>query len=148
MLHLAVLLANPNIEIPAIELATGVAALGRSDQRVGSLGQPVLDRKAIERYRQRLSKLTADAEQLESCNEYERAAKARAEREWIVAELSAGTGFGGRTRRFPDNAERARVAVGKAIRRAITRIRDADLLVGEHLRRSVHTGIRCSYWLP
>ncbi len=42
--------------------------------------------------------------------------------------------------------ERARVAVGKAIRRALARITDADAVIGEHLRQTVHTGARCSYW--
>ena len=42
--------------------------------------------------------------------------------------------------------ERARVAVGKAIRRAILRVTREDSIVGEHLRQAVHTGARCSYW--
>jgi hypothetical protein len=50
------------------------------------------------------------------------------------------------TRAFPDQPERARVAVGKAIRRALARIADADAVIGEHLRQTVHTGARCSYW--
>jgi hypothetical protein len=38
------------------------------------------------------------------------------------------------------------VAVGKAIRRALTRIAQADPVIGEHLRQAVRTGVRCSYW--
>ena len=71
---------------------------------------------------------------------------ARAERDWLVAQLSSAAGFGGRTRAFPDQPERARVAVGKAIRRALARIAEADAVIGEHLRQTVHTGVRCSYW--
>ena len=64
-----------------------------------------------------------------------------------AADLVGGlTGFGGRTRAFPDQPERARVAVGKAIRRALARIAEADEVIGEHLRQTVHTGVRCSYW--
>ena len=55
-------------------------------------------------------------------------------------------GLGGRTRAFPDQPERARVAVGKAIRRALVKIAEADAVIGEHLRQTVHTGVRCSYW--
>ena len=51
-----------------------------------------------------------------------------------------------RNRAFPDQPERARVAVGKAIRRALARITEADAVIGEHLRQTVHTGVRCSYW--
>lgn len=46
----------------------------------------------------------------------------------------------------PRSDERARIAVGKAIRRALQRITDADPLIGEHLGHTVHTGSRCSYW--
>ncbi len=42
--------------------------------------------------------------------------------------------------------ERARVAVGKAIRRALARITEAHPIIGEHLGQAVRTGVRCSYW--
>jgi hypothetical protein len=51
-----------------------------------------------------------------------------------------------RTRSFPDQPERARVAAGKAIRRALARITEADAVIGEHLHQTVRTGVRCSYW--
>jgi hypothetical protein len=117
----------------------------RVDTPVRVSAQPVLDHAAIEQYRQRLSQLRADIEELESRNQPERATQARAERDWLMAELTASTGLSGRARRFPDNPERARLAVGKAIRRAIRRIDAADASTGEHLRRTVHTGIRCVY---
>ena len=78
--------------------------------------------------------------------EPDRARQVRAERDWLVAQLSSAAGFAGRTRAFPDQPERARVAVGKAIRRALARITEADGVIGEHLRQTVHTGVRCSYW--
>jgi hypothetical protein len=143
MLHLAVLLANLGAEIPAIELAAGVAAL--SHARTNLSAQPMLDRQAIQQYRQRLSQLHTEIDELESRNERERAAGTRKERNWLIAELAAGAGLGGRSRRFPDSAERARLAVGRAIRRAIARIHDADPYIGVHLRNTVHTGMRCSY---
>ncbi len=60
--------------------------------------------------------------------------------------MASATGLGGRTRSFPDQGERARVAVGKAIRRALLRIAETDPFIGEHLRQNVQTGARCSYW--
>jgi len=36
--------------------------------------------------------------------------------------------------------------VGKAIRRALARVTEADAVIGEHLRQSVRTGVRSSYW--
>ena len=61
-----------------------------------------------------------------------------------AADLVAG--LAGRPRSFPDQPERARVAVGKAIRRALARITEADAVIGEHLHQTVRTGVRCSYW--
>jgi hypothetical protein len=143
MAHLAVLLANPRQEIPAADLVAGLATLSAAGH--GSPAHPVLDQSAMAEYRNRLKRLDADLDQLEPGDEQDRGA-AQAERDWLVAELASAAGFGGRVRSFPDQSERARVAVGKAIRRALARITEADAAVGDHLRQTVHTGVRCSYW--
>jgi hypothetical protein len=144
MVHLAVLIANPRQEIQAADLVAGLAGLSA----VGDAGpvHPVLDHEAIAEYRNRLKRLDAEIGELESGDDPGRANLARAERDWLIAQLSSAAGFAGRTRAFPDEPERARVAVGKAIRRALARIAEADVVVGEHLRQTVHTGVRCSYW--
>jgi hypothetical protein len=69
----------------------------------------------------------------------------RAERDWVLGELTGATGLAGRPRLFPDEAERARIAVGKAIRRTLARLHEADPVIGAHLRDTVHTGMLCSY---
>ena len=139
--HLAVLIANPRQEILAADLVAGVAGLTPGD---AGAAQPVLDHEAIAEYRNRLKSLDAEIDQPDAG--LARVARARAERDWLVAQLSSAAGFAGRTRAFPDQPERARVAVGKAIRRALARITEADPVIGEHLRQAVHTGVRCSYW--
>ena len=143
MAHLAVLIANPRQEILAADLAAGLAALGGASD--GGSAHPVLDQAAIAEYRNRLKRLDAELDQRETGDEEDRGA-ARAERDWLVAQLASAAGFGGRVRSFPDQGERARVAVGKAIRRALVRITEADPILGDHLRQTVHTGVRCSYW--
>jgi hypothetical protein len=65
-----------------------------------------------------------------------------------LAVLVSAAGLGEPARSSPDQGERARIAVGKAIRRALARIAEADPIIGAHLRQSVHTGVRCSYWPP
>jgi hypothetical protein len=145
MLHLAVLTANPGVEVPAIELVAGVDALGQAAKTSGLSAQPVLDRAAIQRYRERLSELRDEIDDLQLTGDIEGAARATTERDWLLAELAAGTGLAGRTRAFSDSTERARLAVGKAIRRAITHIEKVDSVVGAHLRGGVHTGTRCWY---
>jgi hypothetical protein len=145
MVHLAVLIANPRQEIQAADLVAGLAGLSGATGDAGS-AHPVLDHEAIAEYRNRLKRLDTEIAQLESGEDPARASQARAERDWLIAQLSSAAGFAGRTRSFPDQPERARVAVGKAIRRALTRITAADAVIGEHLHQTVHTGVRCSYW--
>jgi hypothetical protein len=145
MVHLAVLIANPRTEIRAVDLVAGLARLSGAAGD-GGAAHPVLDRAAVTGYKQRLNELDTEIDQLESGNDQERHASARAERDWLIAELAGAAGLSGRTRSFPDQPERARVAVGKAIRRAVARLIEADALIGEHLRQAVRTGVRCSYW--
>ncbi len=138
LLHLAVLIANPRQEIPAADLTAGVASV------TGGTGQPVLDAEAVGGYRDRLRRLEAKLGELAPGSDADRSATA--ERDWLIGQLASAAGLGGRSRSFSDESERARVAVGKAIRRALIRITAADAVIGEHLRRSVRTGTRCSYW--
>jgi hypothetical protein len=142
LVHLAVLITNPRQEIPAADLVIGVAVL----RRTGAAAHPVLDHEAIGEYRNRVRRLETEIDRLDAGDATDQAAQARAERDWLVAQLASAAGFGGRTRAFPDSDERARVAVGKAIRRALDRITEADPVIGEHLHQTVRTGVRCSYW--
>jgi hypothetical protein len=145
MLHLAVLTANPRQDIPAADLVAGLAVLAGSGADTRAT-QPVLDQQAIAHYRSRLARLDTEIEQLDSAGAHDQVARVGAEREWLARQLASAAGLAGRTRSFPSEAERARVAVGKAIRRAIARISEADPVIGEHLRQAVRTGTRCSYW--
>ena len=144
--YLATLLANPGCAIPAVDLAAGAGA-GSVTGAKGSAGSsdPILDDTAVRAYRRRLASLREDIDEHEANHDLHRAEQARAERDWLVAQLSAATGLGGRMRQFTGNEERARIAVGKAIRRALDRIADADPVTGAALRAAVHTGMRCLY---
>jgi hypothetical protein len=146
LLHLAVLLANPRQEIDAVELVAGVAALDRS-ARTESI-QPVLDQVALRNYRIRLTELDGaiDAAYPSYDQSQENGESIRAERDWLTSELHAAAGLGGRTRAFADDRERARLAVVKSVRRTIEHVAEADAMIGDHLRHSVRTGVRCSYW--
>jgi hypothetical protein len=145
LLHLAVLTANPGVEIPAIDLVVGLHRLERAASRGGMSAQPLLDRAASQQYRQRLSQLRGEIDDLQARGDREGAERARAERDWVLSELTAGTGLRGRARTFADDGERARIAVGRAIRRALARIEQADPVIGTHLRNAVHTGMHCWY---
>jgi len=156
MLHLAVLIANPRREIAAADLVSGLVSLRGG----GEPGQPALDEEAVRAYRSRLGELDSELDALAATSRQDRGASLpdpgasrqdrraslQAERDWVIAQLASAAGLGGRTRFFPDEGERARVAVGKAIRRALGRVSEADPVIGDHLRQRVHTGKRCSYW--
>jgi hypothetical protein len=62
-----------------------------------------------------------------------------------VAELRRATGLGGRDRRLPAEAERARVNVTRTLRATMARISLAAPLCGAHLEASVRTGRACRY---
>jgi hypothetical protein len=146
MTYLATLLANPGYEIACIELAagSGVSNALLAGGIAGS-GQAVLDDQAKRAYQEQLSALEAEVDEYESNQDLERAERARSERDWLIDQLTVATGLAGRVRSFTGNEERARVSVGKAIRRAMSRISGVDPVIGEALEVGIHTGIRCSY---
>jgi len=139
--YLATLVANPGIDIPAVELAGPERGPGQFD----SYRQPVLDEKALSQYRARLRTLAAQIDEAEASGDVDRLTPLRSESDWIAHEVRMGTGLSGRPRQFPDGSERARIAVGKAIRRALERVSDEDSVIGRELRARVETGRCCCY---
>lgn len=137
---LVVLLERPGEAVHAVELHTGRPPQTGADD--------VLDDRAKAAYRGRLTQLDADIDEAEADNDTHRAEKARAERDALIAELSAAIGLGGRDRRLGDERERARKAVTARIRDAIGRIERAIPELAEHLRGSVQTGTWCTYAPP
>ena len=121
--------------------------IGRADARavmadaladaVAGRGGPLLDEQARSAYRRRLDELREAADDGDEA--------AQAERDALIAELSAAYGLGGRQRRTGATAERARSAVTLRIRDAIARIGLEHPELGRHLRASVRTGVFCSY---
>jgi non-specific serine/threonine protein kinase len=154
--YLAELLSHPGVERHAADLQIGEdsagavvprgATAGLSVRRAGAEDAgPVLDETAKSAYRQRVEDLREEIEEAELFNDPERAARARGEMEQLGQELSAAVGLGGRDRRAASSAERARVNVTRALRKAVERIAELDAELGEHLRRSVRTGVFCVY---
>jgi hypothetical protein len=142
MRHLAALLARPDVEIPCVELSAGVGApVAEPDRRP----EPLLDRQAQRTIQQRLDQLDAELEFADAIGDSERSRRASAERHAIVDQLRRDVALGGRSRRMPDDAERCRTRVSKAIRRALGQISAIDPEVGGVLASRVRTGHKCSY---
>jgi tetratricopeptide (TPR) repeat protein len=151
--YLAALLANPGREIHALDLASsygGSRVAGRSPSELGTSGGrddagPLLDDRAKTEYRQRIEELQAAIDEAEDWNDAERAAQAHQELDFLLQELAAATGLGGRDRRMGSDAERARVNVTRAIRSSMTRVHEHNPELGRHLENTVHTGTFCVY---
>jgi hypothetical protein len=111
------------------------------ESRVGE----ALDAKARAQYRARLEDLEEEVTSADADNDPERASRARAEREFLLAELAAPVGLGGRSRPVLDPAERARKAVSGRIHDALDHVEVSHPALGRHLRRSVRTGTFCVY---
>ena len=160
--YLAMLIAEPGREFHALDLAGRVgtmergigaagvagaaeaAALSLHVDEQGSPGEAI-DDEAKAAYRRRLRELQAELDEAEAFNDPARGEAARLEMDALEAHLSAAFGLGGRARPQGSAAERARQSVTKAIRDALRRIAAGDSEIGEHLGRSVRTGLYCAY---
>lgn len=127
--HLHVLVEHADGDVEALTLAGG--AVEQADLEV-------LDDESRRFLRARLTRLDAElaiADRPDLADE----------RDAIASYLAGGTGLGGRHRVTGSSAERARVAVRKAIVAALARIGEADPWLARHLRDRVHTGFVCRY---
>jgi hypothetical protein len=103
--------------------------------------EPVLDADGVATLRRHLAELDG---RLGGPLRDARRRTVQAERDAVADELQRQRRPGG-VRTFVDANDRARVAVRKAIVRAIDEIERAAPLTGRHLRASVHTGTHCVY---
>jgi AAA ATPase domain len=138
MRDISALLARPSAEVHVSDLTGGRVGVDRA-------AGEVLDRRARDEYRRRLAELDAELAEAEANHDRGRVEKARIERDFFVAELSAAVGLGGRPRVQGDDVERARKAVAGRIKQALDRIESVDARLGRHLRNSIRTGTTCSY---
>lgn len=149
--YLAVLVSHPGVDLEAtrlVSLASGSTeprpAADSSATLVRSADE-VLDREALASYRSRLADIEAELDEATAWNDSGRTARLEEERGFLLDELSRAVGLGGRTRRFADEAERARVNVTRAIRSAVRKLEPQAPGLAAHLDRCVTTGGRCRY---
>jgi hypothetical protein len=142
--YLRILLQQPGIEISALDLSDWVAGHpGRSVHDTG-YGE-IIDRQALAAYRTRISEVDAELAEAEEWADDGRIARLRGERDALLDEVAAATGLGGRSRQRGTAAERARVAVRKAIAAAIDHLTEIDATLGRVLNDCVRTGTTCRY---
>lgn len=142
--YLRVLVERPGVDIEAIALSDVVA--GHPDVRLDEADTgEMLDSTAIAAYRKRLAALDAALDDADVRGDQRAAEQAAAERDALLGQLRGATGLGGRTRRGGATAERARIAVRKAIAAALTQIERHDASLARYLRDAVRTGASCRY---
>ena len=143
MHYLRALLQRPGADITALDLSAMVAGHGATMAEPDT-GEHV-DRRALTAYRNRLREIDEELDEAQSWHDPARVERIEAERTALLREVAGATGLGGRPRTASGSAERARVAVRKAIAAALDRIEAADPPTARLLRRSVHTGAVCRY---
>ena len=135
---IARLLAAPGTEIHVLDLIDAADRSGRSGN--------VIDRTALDAYRQRLADLALDAAEADRYNDPERRARVEAERQSLIDELARVTDTRGQPRQFANHpAERARKAVTGRVRDAIRKLEPVLPELAAHLQRSIVTGTYCRY---
>ena len=134
---LATLLAAPHSEVHALQLVGGAEVAGAADY--------VLDDAARTSYRRRIEQLRDEIERGRERGEERHVQRAEDELDVLLAQLSAGTGLGGRPRATPSSHERARSTVTNRIRVALRKIDAVHPELGRHLSNTIRTGTWCSY---
>ena len=86
-----------------------------------------------------------DIADAQASGDSEREAQSDAERDFLIRELARGVGLSGRDRRAGRTSERARVAVTRALRQAMTRIGEHHPQLSDHLNHAVQTGTCRAY---
>jgi non-specific serine/threonine protein kinase len=148
LVYLARLLAAPRQEFHVLEMTQHAASpSGEAEAPAAAADDlgPILDARAKDEIRRRLTDLREALAEAEANQDQYRAAQARAEIESIGDALAGAVGLGGRDRPSGADAERARVAVTKALRAAIERVGRVDPSLADMLARTVRTGVFCSY---
>ncbi|MTD14518.1 AAA family ATPase [Nakamurella sp. YIM 132087] len=138
------LLSSPGVEIPAVRLLEPVG--GEQVAAAAAMGgDPVLDDRARQEYRRRLTVLDDEIDAAAVRSDAVTQARLERERTALLDELRSATGLGGRSRRLGDAAERARKTVTARIRDTLRRLDEAHPALAAHLRATVTTGSSCCY---
>jgi hypothetical protein len=152
--YLAVLLRDPGREFHVTELvacpidaSTPAAVVAVNGRVTGVLyaGASLLDAQAKAEYKCRVNELRQELDQVKRFNDLQRKTEVQNELQAIADHLASAVGLGGRDRKTSSDAERARSAVTKCIKKAVREIGEAIPPLGYHLAARIKTGYFCSY---
>jgi TolB-like protein len=134
---IAILLSQPTQEIHCNNLMGSPLSY--------DAGEDVLDEKAQQEYKQRITDLQEQLQEAEEMNDLGRTETISNELDQLVEHLSKSLGLRGKSRKLGSTSEKARSAVTWRIRNAIKKIENVHPKLAKHLSKSIHTGTFCSY---
>ena len=154
LISLAVLLRNPGREFHVMQLlashmdaSTPSAEVAVHGCGMGELhaGFPLLDAQAKAECECRLIELRQDLNEAERFHDPRRKTEVQNAVRASADYLASAVGLGNRDRKTSSDAERARSAVTKCIKKAVRETGEAIPSLGYHLAVRIKTGYFCSY---
>jgi 7-cyano-7-deazaguanine synthase in queuosine biosynthesis len=149
--YLARLLKAPGQSLSALDLVSGSVKTSRANTKLVEGGEllrseqaqmEIIDSEAIHQYRERA---LAIQDQLQETDDAASREVLIAELEWITDELQRSQGRAGRLRTIPDEQERARSNVSKAISRVLNDLERDLPSLHAHLLETLSLGKVCTY---
>lgn len=108
-------------------------------------GQEVIDAKARKEYMGRVRDLQEEINNADRDNDIARLQKLEEEYDKLLQHLGAAIGADGKSRKFQRSTDKARSAVTQRIKSAIKKITEVHPVLGNHLQRTIKTGMYCAY---
>jgi tetratricopeptide (TPR) repeat protein len=146
--YLAELVRDPGVERHVLDLVDrveGVDPEGMLDRRrIGDAGA-LVDGAARAAYRHRIEVLRAEIDDTLSMGELDRAEALQVDLDQLVQQLAQAFGLGSGARRVGSAAERARLNVTRALRKATASLAEVLPEAGTLLDRRLRTGLYCCY---
>jgi TolB-like protein/Tfp pilus assembly protein PilF len=112
---------------------------------VAEHGQEVIDAKAKKEYAEKIRSLQEDISHADRNNDIGRLQKLEEEYDALLQHLGAAIGADGKSRKFQRSTDKARSAVTQRIKSAIKKIAEVHPVLGNHLERTIKTGVYCAY---
>ncbi|HEY9178483.1 MAG TPA: hypothetical protein VIN07_12365 [Flavipsychrobacter sp.] len=108
-------------------------------------GQEVIDTMAKNEYAEKIRSLQEDISNADRNNDIGRLQKLEEEYDALLQYLGAAIGADGKSRKFQRSTDKARSAVTQRIKSAVKKIAEVHPVLGNHLERTIKTGMYCAY---
>lgn len=142
--YLKRILAADGSPVHVLDLLEHLGAPYTGEAASSASASTLSDAPARQQYRARLLDLQQDLEAAERANDLGARERLALERDMVTRELCRAYGIRGRRRASP-LTERARISVRNRITTALRSIQRQNDPAYQHLSRSIHTGVLCSY---